>query len=451
MFKYTITTILIALLLVPALVFSQNTPLTQLDMRIPSGNLTLKIALQRALDAAPSVKQAAARINAAKSVVNQARSALRPSLRMTLGQRYHNSTIQPDWAPEIRSSDSFSRFDAGVEASLLLFDGFASQARILAARNQVEASEQTLNETRRLLAEAVSSAFYQAQLAVESMLIAQQNQIFNRTLEDEAHKRWLAGTIPEAEKLNFSVKALQAETDYLSADQSFKLVTTVLAQLLALEDTTLPVELFPVRSNENVLRHAVPEYRSEYTYALEHRPDLKEIQASIAALQENKKAQQGSYFPKLTIDGGVDYTKLDDLPEEDQEEHNTYAGINLTWDLYQGGERSAQIKETAENIRALHHHHREQVLAIQSSIQQAIATAHATRARYQRQQQSLVLTEKIRQHVEIAYRAGVANLTRLNEAQTDLVSAAGAEATSRINYLLALQRLKAASGKILEF
>jgi outer membrane protein TolC len=69
---------------------------------------------------------------------------------------------------------------------------------------------------------------------------------------------------------------------------------------------------------------------------------------------------------------------------------------------------------------------------------------------YQRQQQTLLLTAKIRDHIEKAYRAGVATLTRLNEAQTDLVRAAGAEAASRINYLLALQQLKAASGRILD-
>lgn len=448
--RHTVILLLIVLLF-PALAFSETTMLTQLNMEIPSGNLTLKKAQQLALEASPSIKQAAARIEAAKAVVDQARSALKPTIDVNLGQRYQNSTMQPDWQPELRVNDSFSQLSAGVEANILLFDGFSSQARILAAKHQVDASEQTLDETRRLLAEAVSSAFYQAQLAVESMLIAQQNQVFNRTLEDEADKRWRAGTIPEAEKLNFSVKALQAETDYLIADQSFKLVTTVLAELLALEDAKLPAELFPVRSNENVLQLAVPNYVAESTYALEHRPDLKEIQASIAALQASKKAQQGNYFPKLTLDGGVDYTKLDDLHTGDQEEHNAYAGLNLTWDLYQGGNRSAQIRETEEDIRSLHHRHREQVLAIQSSIQQAIATAQATRARYQRQQQSLVLTEKIRQHVEIAYRAGVENLTRLNEAQTDLVSAAGAEATSRINYLLALQQLKTASGRILEF
>lgn len=443
--------IVLLFLLLPLSVFAQIEVLPQLDMEIPNGTLTLQQAQRMAQAAAPSVKQAAAHIEAAQAVVGQARSALQPQVSVSLGQRYQNSTIQPDWAPQVRFNDSFNITMAGIEMNWLVFDGFARRARILAAEHQVEAREQTREETRRLLASAVSSAFYQAQLAVESMLIASQNQNFNRTLEEEADKRWRAGSIPEAEKLNFSVRALQAESDFLRAEQSFKLVTTVLAELLALPEATLPSDLYPQRSDENVLDRQIPDYEHEFSYALQNRPDLKVLVASIAALQENKKVQKGSFWPKLILNSGFDYNKYNKLKSGDQEEHDAYAGLHLSWDLYQGGRRSAQVREAESNIRALQEQQRQQHLAIQSAIQQAIASAAATRSMYQRQQQSLILTEKIREHIEKAYRAGVATLTRLNEAQTDLVRAAGAEAASRINYLLALQQLQAASGRILEF
>lgn len=447
MFKNIINIVLLLSLTVPV----QAAVLPQINMAIPEGDLTLINAQKMALEASPSVLQASARIEAAQAVVDQARSALRPMVSITIGKRYQNSTMQPDWAPETRVNDSFNIWGAGIEANWLLFDGFSSQSRILATKYQVEASEQTRNETRRLLAQAVSSAFYQAQLAVESMLIAQQNQIFNRTLEDEADKRWQAGSIPEAEKLNFSVRAVQAETDYLRAKQSFQLVTAVLGELLALPGSQLPPELYPVRCDTKVLSSIIPAYKTEIEYALDMRPDLQALEASIAALQQNKKVHKGNYWPKLILNGGYSYSKYEELAPVDQEEHDAYAGLHLSWDLYQGGQKTALVKESQKEILALQQQKQQQILSIQSAIRQAIASAEATRAMYQRQQQSLLLTEKIRDHIEKAYRAGVANLTRLNEAQTDQVRSAGAEASSRINYLLALQQLKAASGRILEF
>jgi outer membrane protein TolC len=43
----------------------------------------------------------------------------------------------------------------------------------------------------------------------------------------------------------------------------------------------------------------------------------------------------------------------------------------------------------------------------------------------------------------------VATITRINEVQTDLTRAEGAVAASRIEYLLALENLAAATGRIL--
>lgn len=427
---------------------AQMENLQQLQMSVPGGSLTLEQARQMALDASPSVQQATARIEAAREVVAQAGSQLKPMVTATLGGRFQNSTIQPDWQPEIRFNDSFRIWSAGLEANWLLFDGFARRASILAAQYQVEASEKTRLETRRLLADAVSSAFFQAQLAVESMVIAKQNQEFNRTLEEEADIRYRTGSIPESEKLNFSVRALQAETDYLQAEQSFSLVATVLAELLALPDAKLPENLYPVRSNSQVQTAPVPTYETEIAYALENRPDLQALKASLAALTEKKKMEEGNYWPKLVLNSGLEYNKYEELDSGDQEEHDAWAGLHLSWDIYQGGRDKARVREAAQEVRALQFQKTQQELDIESSIRQAIATAAATRAMYKRQQQSLQLTKKIREHIEKSYRAGVAKITRLNEAQTDLVRAAGAEAASRINYLLALEKIRSASGRL---
>ncbi len=51
--------------------------------------------------------------------------------------------------------------------------------------------------------------------------------------------------------------------------------------------------------------------------------------------------------------------------------------------------------------------------------------------------------------MERSYKAGETTLTRLNEAQTDLVAVSAAVVTSRIHYLQQLEILRSASGRIL--
>lgn len=452
MFKRTICGLIMALLGVNLLLAGPVAaqPLAELEMQVPQGGLTLRQAQRLALQNSPRIEQALARIEAAQAQVDQARSGWLPRLKAYADYRLQDSTQQPDWQPELRINDSFKGLSGGLSANWLVFDGFARRARILAADYARAASQHTLDESRRLLAEAVANTFYQAQLAAEQMLVARQNRAFNRTLEEDADKRWQVGSIPEAEKLNFSVKALQAESDYLQAAERFALVTTALAELMALPEARLPEELYPVSSRRQLILGTEPDYRQEVTYALKRRADLKALQASLQSLTEKSEEEKGSFWPQVMLGGRVDYSYLDGVGTIDQEEHDEYVGLNLTWDLYQGGQRRAKLREIEKQKVELRQQLRQARLSLQAEIRQAIARVTTAKTIYQRQRRSLTLTERIREHTAKAYRAGVATLTRLNEAQTDLVRAAAATGASRIRYRLTLAQLEAVTGRVLE-
>ncbi|PLX98773.1 MAG: hypothetical protein C0622_11375 [Desulfuromonas sp.] len=424
--------------------------LQPLEMTIPYGQLTRPRAQQLALDASPGVAQMLARIDAARAVVEQARSTMLPVVSAYASQRWQDVSMQPDWAPLMRYEDSLKSFSSGIQVNWLLFDGFSRRASILASEAGVKAAMELTNEARRLLAEAVASAYYQAQLAAEGMLIARQNRLFNAQLESDAEIRWQAGVIAEAEKLNFSVKALQAENDYLEAQQNFSIVCTVLAELLARPEAELSADLYPVASPPEQDPTALPATADEANYALQHRPDLQAMETKHIALLLQKQALKGGYFPKIFLSGAYEYDRLDDLAITDQQERSSYLGFNLTWDLYKGGERSAKIREIDAQLQQLDKEMEQKRLAIQSTLKQARIRAEAARAIYLRQSHTLKLVQRIRDQIEKAYRAGAATLTRLNEAQTDLVKVSGAVAASRISYLQQLESLRAASGRILE-
>lgn len=431
---------------------SADSHVEQLRMEIPRGELTLEQARAMALRQSPGISAATARIEAAAAVVDQARASLWPQLALKAGYRVQDSTMQPDWDPSLRINENFDTYSGGLQANWLLFDGFARKARILAAKHGVEASQAGLTETRRLLVDAVANAFYQAQLAAESMLIAKNNQEFNKLQESDADKRWQAGTIPEAEKLNFAVRALQAESDYLQAAQNFAVISTVLAELLALPEAQLPQQLYPVSAAYDSSFRQIPDAGLELAYALEHRSDLKVLKANLAALKEQRTAGKGSYYPRVNLYSGLDYSDMNGAGSVDdsQEEHDLYLGLNLEWTLFDGGARSARVQEIDHEAAQVRHQIESKMLQIESEIGQAVARAEQTYAMYQRQHKALEMTVKIRDHIEKAYRAGVTTLTRLNEAQRDLVQMAGLAIYSRINYQIALKDLDTASGRALE-
>ena len=421
-----------------------------LSMDIPHGRLTLVQAQQMALTASPRVAEMLARIQEAQAVCEQARASLWPTLSVHAGHDWQNLSMQPDWSPEVRMDESFKHFNTGVQLNWLLFDGFSRQASILGAKAGTQAAKDVANDVCRLLAESVAGAYYQAQLAAEGMQIARQNSLFNRNLELDAEKRSRAGAIPLAEYLNFSVKSLQAENNFLKARRYYSVVCIMMAKLLALPDPRLPREMYPMEGEPIETLAKLPQLKDELAYAMTHRPDLQALDATEAALVQKKRSDKGQYYPKVYIHGNYDYDQYNNYGTIDQEEHGSAIGLSLDWELFNGGQRSAKISETQAKLMQLKRQRDQKILEIQAALEQALVRADSTRAVYQRERYTLTLVQQIRDHVERSYRVGTTTLTRLNEAQTDLVTIQAAVATSRITYLQQLESLRAASGRILE-
>jgi len=417
---------------------------------LPEGSLTLAEARRVALENNPGIARALKNIEVAQAVLQQARSLWYPGLSIGAGYNRMDVSVQPEWAPNLRYKDSFNDSSANIQASWLVFDGFARRANILASKYGVAQSEHLHTEAQRLLLDAVTAAFVQSQRSLEAMAIAAQDLSFNRILEGDSQKRYDAGTIPEADLLNFSVRALRAETGFMQAERNYQIACTVLAQLMAISGAELPPDLRPARSS-GIGEEVLPEYEAEVEYALQHRPDLLALAAGRRALQQQVRAKKGAYAPQVALVAGADFTHQNDMAYTPGiKNHNSYVGVAASWDLFTGGRRSAKVREAAAQLAALDETYSETILHIQSSIRQALETARVAFETYQRNQQANELTVRIRESVEKSYKAGAASLTRLNEAQTDLTRSAGAAALSRIEYLQALERLAAETGRILE-
>lgn len=421
-----------------------------LSMEIPYGQLTLTRAQQLALQDSPQIAEMLARIDEAKTVAAQARTDLWPTISIHAAQNWQAVSVRPDWSPEIRVEESLNHLNAGIEVNWLLFDGFSRRAAILAAKAREQATKGDARDTCRLLAESVAGAFYQAQLAAEAMQIARQNALFNRTLEDDAEKRCQTGNIPEAEYLNFSVKSLQAENNYLRAEQSFSVICTVLAKLMALPEPYLSPEMFPERGKQIDTQQELPELTGELAYAMKHRPDVQALSAEREALLQDRRNEQGKYAPRIYATGSYDYDQFRDYGTIDQNEHGSTIGVRLNWDLFNGRKRSVALQTLETKQAQLQQQYHQKELEIQAELQEALIKAKSLQAVCQREQYTLTLVRHIRDHVERSYRAGAAPLTRLNEAQSDLVTVSAAVASSRISYLQQLESLDAASGRILE-
>ncbi len=430
--------LLILSCLLPSILMAQTNglSLTEVCATVLSGN--------------PSVRESLQRIVAADAVLKQARSAYLPTISFKGSYGAIDTSLHPDFAPEDRYADSFKEGRGGLQGILPLFDGFARKARALGAKHNVQRTRELADETRRLLILSATVSFRQAQLAKENMRISEQDYSFNTKLEEDARKRFTAGSLPEADVQNFSIRALQAESSYLQSKLDYAISCTVLAELMALPEATLPEEMHPEIIAFSTPKK-VPSLDGELQYALRHRPDYKAIQSGRLALAQQVRAAKGDMLPQVALVGGINYTDRDGISTVGRHgNYDSFVGIAAQWDLFTGGRKINTVKQAQAEMRALEEQHESLRLAIRSSLRQRIDGANTAQAIFERQEKIYTLSTRVRDSVEKSYKAGMTSITRLNEAQTDLVRAKGAYSTSFIAYLLLLNQLDIETGRILE-
>lgn len=431
--------LLILLTLAPSLLCAQTNGLTLAETRalVLSGN--------------PSVRESIHRIAAAEAVLKQARSAYLPSLTMTGSYGHFDVSMHPDVNPSIRVNDSFMQGTGGLQANWLLFDGFSRRARNLAAEYGVQQSRELSEETNRLLILATTVSYRQAQLAKENVAIAERDYAFNRNLKADAEKRYNAGALPEADVHNFSIRALQAESVALQARLDYKTSCTVLSELMALPDAILAQEKQPIQITFDDAV-SVPPMDGELRYALSNRPDYKALKSGQLILAQQVRTAKGDLLPQVVLVGDVNYIERGDGYGEVGQHGNydSFVGVAASWDLFAGGRKVNTVKQAQAEMRALEEQQEALRLSIRSSLQQRIDEAETTKAVFERQKLIHELSMQVRDSVEKSYKSGMASITRLNEAQTDLVRARGAYSTSYIAYQLVLNQLDIETGRVLE-
>ncbi len=419
------------------------------EYAIPKGKLSLEKAISMTLAGNPGMGQARERINQAKALLTQARSAWLPRISVQGSAMAQQAAVQPDWRPDLRISESLNTYKGSIQGSLLLFDGFARTLRVSGAAHGVSQSEYMEENTRRLLIRSVRLTYYQARIAMEKMVIARQDRVFNQMLEDHARIRYEAGVSPESEVLNFSVRVLTAGTSFADARNQLQTTCMTLSRLMGIKESTLSEDLIPIRKDRAISLN-LPDPETEIAFAIAHRPDIKALDMGIAAMKKQYQASKAKFFPKLALVSGLKYQYEDEKANIDEEEHQAYAGATLQWDLYTGGQRRGEIAKAWARLQELIQQRNNLILSLRWEIQTAVSSANTAWNNWKKRKDIASMANTIRDHVEKAYKAGKASLARMNQAQADYIKAKSAASTGKLAYLAALAELSAASGRNLD-
>jgi len=164
-----------------------------------------------------------------------------------------------------------------------------------------------------------------------------------------------------------------------------------------------------------------------------NRIEYKLFQTQRKLQEATVKYNQWSYLPTVSAFGYyINYyynNNLGDLYKQNYP--NSYFGASLTLPLFQGGKRSANIKQQKWVLKRLDLDIVNLKNTMNSQYMQALAAYKANLITYQALKQNVELAKEVYEVIQLQYRSGVKNYLEVITAETDLRNA-------RINYFNSL-------------
>lgn len=411
--------------------------------------LSLERAQQIALINNPSIISAYHAVNAAKMRYYQAIGQYSPVLSAGFGADYSLNRVSrgvnvstTDWGDSATANTS-------VTASWLLFDGLSREFSMLQARHSLAYTQLMEEDAKRLLLRAVTYAYSDILSAEASSGIARQDLKFQLQNLKETQIKFDNGAVAMSDVLNFKVKVNSAQSNLLAATYNYEVAVYALAVLMGYPEGTLPENVtFPrLPSTVDELVLSVESYLD---IALENRPDLKGYREAVTIAKYDEYKSYSAYSPTVDAYARFSYStnmtrthpeeKADDYKSKSKSNRPGYSfGLNANWTIFNGFIRYNKLREAQANLAKSQFDLANNWLLVVSEVRGAYANYLNQVNQAKLYARTLQLVIQQRDLVQDEYRAGNCEITRLNEAETNLVQSQ----TDLVSAMVSVYRAKA--------
>lgn len=401
--------------------------------------LTLERAVALAAERNESALAAQQRAEAAQARVARARAFFFPELAATgtYTRRSNQSTREVGGQQVVLQR--YNALGASFVARVTLFDarGFPLYR---AARLEGEASKLDSVEARRQVSFEAANAFLTSLADQQVYQAAEQRLAFARQSLEDAKARAQAGLASTNDVTRAEVEVATAEVQLTSARNTAQTSRLELGYLLVepVEGPLSPPDALLADAGQPLTAHASLEQG-----AADRRPDILSARLRVQSLEANAQEPLARLLPAL----GAAYTYR--LTNESGLTGRTGDGfftVDLTWSLFDGGERYAERRERVALAKAAQLEEQAGTRRVDVDIQRARVGLENARAALA---QSELAVRAARQNAEeqgILYRQGLSTALTVADAAVSLFEAEVSHAQSRYALGVALLGLRAAVG-----
>jgi len=411
--------------------------------------LTVDEAVSRAIAASPRLARLSAQETAAEAQRRGARAERLPQVDLSAGYQYRSDV--PELAIFAPTNDPAKpverivvfpnindnwRTRAGV--AVPLYTGGRVGGQVEAAEQGRVAAQEDLRAGRADLVLETKTAYWQLVTARESERVLQESmKAYDAHLRD-AQNRERFGMAARNEVLAVQVERDRVELDALRAEAAAAVAEANLQRLLELPPATR------VEPSEPLAAPVPPAAAVDalVTEAQAGRAERKALAARVSAAASLAGVERSGRLPQLALTGGYTYANpnRDIVPPTVEWKETWDVGVGLSWNVFDGGRRSAGEARARAQADAVAAQLRELDAVIRLEVTQRALELRTAQARLAVAERSVQSAAESRRVAGDRYREGVIPSSELLDAELAHERAALARTES-----LAALRVAAAS------
>lgn len=411
-------------------------------------SLTLSDAQRIALTNNPDFISIRFRIDAARARYYQTYSAYAPTLNATMSVSQSFTRMYGSANSKMNDSQGES-YRNGFSGQILIFDCLAREMNVLVGKYQLKQTQSAYDDAKRLLLRAVAYAYNDIMLSMAQREIAIAEIDYSKQMLKDAENKLDAGTALLSDVLNFQVNLKNGELALIKTENSIRAGKFILATYLGISDGTIPDTVdFPIAEMEK--NTEIPGVGICIDEALANRPDLKQLREQLQSAKYSYYGSLASFGPTVTGSYSIDFTHARSInPNSSSSSGGVSYGITASWNLFNGFSDYFDVKAAAANVAETDYLMAQKWIDVVSDVRTAHENYVSSVKEAVLSQQICNLTLETRNLVDNEYRAGTALVTRVNEAESNLVQAQNNLATAIINIRNAKAQLEAAVNAVI--
>jgi outer membrane protein len=407
--------------------------------------LTLKQAIELALEKNISVVQAQNNVDAANASLLAARGEYLPSLTASAG--WSRSQVEDRGFPRVVRGG----YSAGIDTRLTIFDGLRREAGLSSASANASVIERRSARARQSAAYQVEVGYLSVLRGRQLVLVSEENlKRDGRQLEriTESNK---VGASSLADVYRQQSQVAKDELDVINSSNSYNKSRADLLAFIGADasdeyeiaDASLVVDA----GTANITAPA-DEYREMAPLtrrAFAARPDYLGIVESYDAADAGITAARSGYFPSLSAFAGYSLAneKLSNLSDN----RSMDWGLSLSWTLFDKFQTNRALQQASVETRNAEIAIRQAGLDISAEVKKTMLDLEASRKALDVTQKGLRSAEEDRRIAEERYNLGAGTLLDLLVANANLVTAEAARINATYDFFIALRTMEFVLGE----